>query len=141
MAALVSDELWSEIEALIPKRRISPKGGRPAVDDRKALTGIVFVLKSGVPWRMLPLEMGCGSGVTCWRRLHTWTKAGVWPAIHAKLLRVLGKAGRIDASHVVVDSASVRALFGGFTPDQIPQIGPRKAARGMCSRTPMACRS
>src|SRR5215831_8258371 len=43
--------------------------GRKPVDDRKALTGILFVLKTGIPWEDLPVEMGCGCGMTCWRRL------------------------------------------------------------------------
>jgi transposase len=65
---LVSDELWEIVEPLLPPEPPKPEGGRPRVDDRRALTGIVFVLKSGIPWEMLPQEMGCGSGVTCWRR-------------------------------------------------------------------------
>ena len=66
---LVSDELWEIIEPLLPEEPPKPKGGRPRLDDRAALAGIVFVLKSGIPWEMLPKEMGCGSGSTCWRRL------------------------------------------------------------------------
>jgi hypothetical protein len=46
-----------------------PKGGRPRIVDRAALTGIRFVLKTGLPWADLPQELGCSSGVTCWRRL------------------------------------------------------------------------
>jgi transposase len=57
---LVSDELWEIIEPLLPEEPPEPKG-RPRVDDRIALTGIIFVLKSGIPWEMLPQEMGCGS--------------------------------------------------------------------------------
>jgi transposase len=66
---LVSDELWETIEPLLPLEPPKPRGGRPRLDARAALTGIVFVLKSGIPWEMLPREMGCGSGSTCWRRL------------------------------------------------------------------------
>jgi transposase len=128
MAALIADDLWTEIEPLIPKHRASPKGGRPPVDDRKALAGIVFVLKSGIAWSMVPAEMGCGSGVTCWRRLRDWTEAGVWPAIHARLLGLLGKAGKIDAELAVVDSASVRAVFGGRTPGRTRPIAAKRAA-------------
>jgi transposase len=62
---LVTDELWEAIEPLLPKEPAKPKGGRPRIDDRQALTGIIFVLKSGIPWEMLPQEMGCGSGMTC----------------------------------------------------------------------------
>ncbi len=58
---LVTDRLWMFIEPLLPVEAPKPKGGRPRVPDRAALTGILFVLKSGIPWEMLPLEMGCGS--------------------------------------------------------------------------------
>lgn len=132
MAELITDSLWQQIEPLIPKRRISPKGGRPAVGDRQALTGIAFVLKSGITWNMLPQEMGCGSGVTCWRRLKEWTKAGVWLSIFRLLLTALSKAGRLDTSRAVADSASMRALFGGRTPDPTPPIGRKRAANAMC---------
>ena len=64
--ALVTDELWAVIAPLLPKEPPKPKGGRPRVDDRAALTGILFVLKTGIPWEMLLKEMGCGSGMTCW---------------------------------------------------------------------------
>ena len=76
-APLVSDTLWSVIEPLLPPVAEKPKGGRPRVADRAALAGIVFVLRTGIPWEMLPREMGCGSGVTCWRRLRDWQTAGV----------------------------------------------------------------
>ena len=128
-APLVSDELWNEIEPLIPKKRQrADKKGRPPVDARRALVGIVFVLRSGIAWNLLPAEMGCGSGVTCWRRLRDWTKAGVWPGIHRKLLHRLATAGRIEAQQVVADSASVRAVLGGRTPDRTPRTGRKKAA-------------
>ena len=77
---LIPDELWELIAPLLPKRTKSPKGGRPPIDDRAALTGIVFVLKTGIQWEDLPQEMGCGSGMTCWRRLRDWQAAGVWLA-------------------------------------------------------------
>ncbi|MDH7599252.1 MAG: transposase, partial [Sedimentisphaerales bacterium] len=66
---LVSDNLWKLIEPVIPKRPPRPKVGRQPIDDRKALTGIIFVLKTGIPWQYLPKQMGCGSGMTWWRRL------------------------------------------------------------------------
>jgi transposase len=111
---LVSDELWERIEPLIPKHR-SPtkKGGRPPVDDRAALTGILFVLKTGIPWEDLPQEMGCGSGMTCWRRLRDWQAAGVWDRLHELLLAELNAADKIDWSRAAVDSGTVRAVGGG----------------------------
>lgn len=70
--SLVSDELWAVIEPLLPTIRPRRKGGRPRVSDRATLAGILFVLLTGIPWERLPQEMGCGSGVTCWRRLRDW---------------------------------------------------------------------
>jgi transposase len=88
---LVTDELWETIEPLLPPESPKPQGGRPRIDDRAALTGIVFVLKSGIPWEMLPQAMSCGSGMTCWRRLREWQEAGVWEKLHLILLDRLGR--------------------------------------------------
>ena len=71
-APLVSNDLWEAIEPLLPKESPKTNGGRPRVPDRAALAGIIFVLRTGCPWRMLPQELGCGSGWTCWRRLRDW---------------------------------------------------------------------
>src|SRR5436853_6218724 len=106
---LVSDTLWTIVEPLLPKEPPKPKGGRPRVPDRACLSGIIFVLKSGMPWEMLPQEMGCGAGMTCWRRLRDWQAAGVWERLHRVLLDRLGEAARIDWSRASLDSASVPA--------------------------------
>ena len=121
---LIDDELWSIIEPLLPKRRRRPKRGRgrPPVLDRAVLTGIVFVLRSGIPWKMLPREMGCGSGVTCWRRLKAWQRAGVWKRLHQVLLSKLRQAERIDFSRAVADSSSIRALGAGKKRDRTQPI-------------------
>ena len=95
---LVTDELWEVIEPLLPEEPAKPKGGRPRIDGRRALTGIILVLKSGIPWEMLPQEMGCGSGMTCWRRLKEWQEAGVWERLRRKLLDRLAEEGQIDWS-------------------------------------------
>ena len=106
---LVTDELWSAIEPLLPLHPPQPKGGRPWVDDRAALTGVVFVLLTGLPWEYLPAEMNCGSGMTCWRRLRDWQAAGVWSELHAVLLDKLEAAKKIDWSRASCDSAMVPA--------------------------------
>jgi len=129
MAELVSDELWNQIEPLLPPLPPpSPKGGRPPVKHRAALTGIVFVLKTGIAWQDLPIEMGCGSGSTCWRRFAAWTELAVWSRLHALLLTALGKAGAIHLERAVLDSASVRAVFGGRTPARTRRIVRNRAA-------------
>src|SRR3954466_5981553 len=125
MAELVSDALWSQIEPLLPPEPVpSPKGGRPRVSNRQALAGILFVLKTGIPWQALPTEMNCGSGSTCWRRFAEFTELAVWSRLHVLLLSTLGRAATIHLERAVVDSASFRAVFGGRTPERL-----RRAAR------------
>jgi transposase len=107
---LVTDQLWNLVSPLLPaapdKGRGTP-GGRPRLDDRKCLTGILFVLKTGIPWEDLPQEMGCGSGMTCWRRLDEWMESGVWLKLHHLLLNHLEASHKIDWSRACLDSASV----------------------------------
>lgn len=121
---LVSDDLWEAIEPLLPRERPKPKGGRPRIPDRAALGGIIFILRTGTPWRLLPKELGCGSGSTCWRRLRDWHEAGVWERLHATVLTWLGDEGGIDWSRASVDSISVRAKRGG------DETGPNPVDRG-----------
>ena len=127
---VLADELWELIEPLLPKlkpRRFDHPGRKP-LDRRRVVTGILFVLKSGIPWEMLPKEMGCGSGMSCWRYLHAWQEAGVWKRVHEVLLAKLRQADKIDWSRAIVDSSSVRALLGGRRPAPTPQIGANRVA-------------
>src|SRR5438270_10137084 len=108
---LVDDALWERVRPLLPpaKPRRFRFPGRKPVEDRKALTGILFVLKTGIQWEDLPQEMGCGCGMTCWRHLRDWQKAGVWQQLHAVFLDRLAEADQIDWSRASLDSASVPA--------------------------------
>ncbi len=124
---LLPDELWAIVEPLLPPAPPRPTGGRPRVPDRAALTGIIFVLKSGIPWEMLPQEMGCGSGVTCWRRLRDGQDAGVWDRLHQTLRDRLGDAGRIDWERASLDRASVPAKRGATRSAPIPPIAANQA--------------
>jgi transposase len=124
---LLPDALWEKIEVVLPPPRPKPKGGRPPVPDRQCLLGILFVLKTGTPWEYLPQELGCGSGMTCWRRLRDWQEAGIWQLIWHLLLNELGVTEGIDWSSAVLDSCSVRAIFGGRKPAPIPQIAAKRA--------------
>ena len=112
MKPLVTDELWAIVEPLLPAEQPKPKGGRPRIPDRACLTGILFVLKTGIPWEYLPAELGWGSGITCWRRLRDWQQAGVWHRLHTTLLDRLREADRLDWSRASVDSAWVPAKGG-----------------------------
>lgn len=114
---LVPDELWEVVEPLIPKvERRYRYPGRKRVPDRQVLAGILFVLKTGIPWEALPQEMGCGSGVTCWRRLREWQEQGVWQRLHEALLAKLNAAGEIDWQRAAIDSSHVRAFGGASAP-------------------------
>jgi transposase len=124
---LLPEALWDRIAHLFPPPPPQPKGGRPWLPDRQCLLGILFVLRSGIPWAMLPRELGCGSGGTCWRRLREWQRQGLWDTIHRCLLDELGYAGQIDWSRAIIDSASSRAVFGGPTPGPTPRIAPNRA--------------
>ncbi len=110
---LVPDALWQVFEPLLPPEQPKPKGGRPRIPPRPVLGGILFVLRSGIPWQLLPRELGCGSGMTCWRRLQEWQMAGVWERLHHELLNCLHDAGKIDWSRASLDSASIPAKAGG----------------------------
>ena len=118
---LVSDELWEVVRPLLPPERPKPKGGRPRVADRAALAGIIFVLRTGCPWEWLPRELGCGSGVTCWRRLRDWQRAGLWHRLHTVLLERLEAADKLDWSRASLDSASVPAKGGAKRPGRTPR--------------------
>ncbi|MFD5559101.1 IS5 family transposase [Kitasatospora griseola] len=109
---MVDDELWARIEPLLPAWPERSPGPRP-VDDRRCLQGILFVLYTGITWQQLPLELGFGSGQTCWRRLGRWQQAGVFEALHRILLAELNAAGLIDWTRACVDASHVRAKKGG----------------------------
>ena len=116
MAKPILDEsLWILIEPVLPppKPRRKKYPGRKPIGNRQALTGILFVLRTGIPWEYLPQEMGCGSGMTCWRRLRDWQEAGVWDKLHQLVLSLLQEQGVLDWSVAIVDSSSVRAVGAG----------------------------
>jgi transposase len=125
---LVPDELWRRIEPLLPKEPPKPKGGRPRKSDRACLTGIVYVLKTGIGWEELPQEMGCGSGMTCWRRLRDWQRAGVWDAVHQAFLDELGRAGKIDWERASIDASLVPAKRGAKKSDRTLRTAANRAA-------------
>jgi transposase len=117
---LVNDELWAAVEPLLPPGKPPGSPGHPRVSDRVALTGILFVLKTGIPWEYFPQELGC-CGMTLWRRLRDWQAAGVWDRLHHSLLDRLGEAGLIDWSRASADGARVPAKGGA------PKRGPARS--------------
>ena len=125
---LLPDTLWNLIQPMLPPAQRRSNGGRPRLPDRACFTGILFVLRSGIPWEMLPQELGCGSGMTCWRRLRDWQEEGIWQLIHFSLLDWLARYGQIDWSRAVVDGSSVRAVFGGLRQAPTPPTELSRAA-------------
>jgi transposase len=138
---LVSDELWAEVAPLLPAERPKPNGGRPRVPDWAVLGGILFVLRSGTGWEVLPRELGCGSGMTCWRRLRDWHAAGVWEGLHRTLLQRLADADQLDWSRASLDSASVAAKRGANRPGRTRRTAASRGASGISSSTATGSRS
>ncbi len=130
-AELLPDALWEEIEPVLPPPSRA-ETGRPPADNKKALRGIIFVLRFGVPWQAVPSDAFGVSGSSCWRRFREWTAAGVWPEVHRRLLNRLGKLDGTDLQHIVVDSQSVRAVKGGSTPARTRRTAANRAANAMC---------
>lgn len=143
-APLVSDELWALVEPLLPPHPPRPKGGRPPIPDRACFTGIVFVLKTGIQWEDLPQEMGCGSGMTCWRRLRDWQRAGVFDRLQELILARLEGARCLDWSRAVVDASLIRAKGvkkGGSRPARTRRTAPAPRRSATSSPTGRASRS
>jgi transposase len=125
---IVPDDLWARIEPLLPAvPRRADHPGRRRLADRKVLSGIMFVLYTGMPWEFLPQELGSGSGMTCWRRLRDWHDAGVWQQLHQALLAELHAAWALDWSRAVIGSSHVRALRGGPEPGRARLTAPGRA--------------
>lgn len=140
---LVDDRLWALIEPLLPppKPRRWRYPGRQPLSHRQVLTGILFVLRTGIPWEALPQELGCGSGMSCWRRLQAWQQAGIWRRLHEVLLAKLHGANQLDWSRAIIDSSSVRAVHWGKTLGRTPRTAAKPAANTTSSATRRGSRS
>jgi transposase len=108
---LVTDALWALVAPFLPVER--RKGGRPRIPDRAALTGIPFVLKLGIPWEMLPQQLGCGSGMTCWRRLRDWQHPASGHASTRRCCSACKSRGRSIGSGRYSTVRACRLLGGG----------------------------
>ena len=106
---LLPDDVWEHVQRLLPaKPRRSRYPGRLPLGDRQVLTGILFVLKTGISWNELPRDLGCGSGSRCLRRLKEWYYSSVWTRIHAELMARLPGAAQIDWSRAAIDARPSR---------------------------------
>lgn len=140
---ILDDDLWTRVEPMLPppKLRRFRHPGRKPITNRQALTGILFVLRTGIPWELLPQEMGCGSGVSCWRRLRDWQAAGIWQKIHERHLDELRRHDELDLSVVTADSGTVRAVGAGEKRGPTPPTAASRAASITSRPTPAASRS
>ena len=129
---LVPDKLWAKVEPLLPPVREAGTVGRPPVPNRAALTGILFVLKTGIAWVDLPAEMNCGCGMTCWRRLRDWDAAGVWQKLHGVLLAELRAGGHLELAAMVADASYVRAFLGAPAPAPALSTAVKRALSTTC---------
>jgi putative transposase len=107
----ITDEIWKRIKPLLPAAKAKPKGGRPRVDDRRVLAGIVYRMKTGCQWKAIPREFGSGS--TCHLRMQQWTQAGVFQRVFEVLLEHYDKRRGIQWTWASLDSAIVKAPKGG----------------------------
>jgi transposase len=110
---VLTDDQWNRIAPLLPEHPHSPKGGRPWVDDRECLEGILWLLRSGSRWRDMPIDLPSGS--TCWRRLRDWAGEGVLQDIQALLVEELDELGKIDFDELFADATFIRAKKGAKT--------------------------
>jgi len=139
---IVPDELWELIEPQLPKhKRRFRCPGRTRLPDRPTLCGTLFVLHTGIAWRHLPPELGFGSGITCWRRLDHWQRAGVGDDLHSLLLARLRAANQIDFSRAVADSSQVQAKEGAPRRARARSTVAGRAPSTTSSSTPPVSRS
>ena len=128
----IPDELWMEVQPLLPPQKKRGTNGRPAVPFRKVLDGILYVLRTGCQWKALPSEYGSGS--TCHRRFQEWVRVGVFQKLWMKLLERYDEIRGIEWEWQSMDSLTVKAPLGGKPRVLIRRIGPSLARRGISSQ-------
>ncbi len=94
---ILTDEKLDRAQHLFQPPPPRPKGGRKRVEDRRVLTGILFILRTCIPWHELPLEMGCGSGMTARRRVLEWQELGLWQKLLLFFVEERGQSGELVA--------------------------------------------
>jgi transposase len=109
---LLTDEQWQKIEPLLPPLPPQPKGGRPWRGHREVLEGLLWILRTGAPWRDLPEQYPSAS--TCWRRLAEWEETGLWEEIWRTFLGELDEQGLVDWSESFADASFAPAKKGAL---------------------------
>ena len=129
----IPDDLWMEVQPLLPREKAPGTNGRPVVPFRKVLDGILYVLRTGCQWKALPAEYGSGS--TCHRRFQEWVRNGVFQKLWLKLLERYDELRGIKWEWQSLDSLTVKAPLGGKPRVLIRRIGPSLARRDISSQT------
>lgn len=128
----LSEEAWRRLEPLLPPQR--PPTGRPARDHRGMINAMLWLAKTGAPWRDLPERYGPWRSVAT--RFYRWTRSGLWQRILAELQRQGDAQGRLDWSVHMVDGTSIRAhrhAAGAKGGSKIRRSAGRGAASGASS--------
>jgi transposase len=126
----VSDALWEQVAVVLPAEPARRGRGRPRVSDRACLEGILYVARTGLPWRKVPRGMGFAHGKTCWRRFDEWTRQGIWPEILDAVVTD-GVAG-LELQRVLVDATTVPAKKGARKRVAAPLIAANAPAKSTC---------
>ena len=133
----IPDDLWNLIEPILPPDKPPGSNGRRAIPNRTVLNGILYVLRTGCQWKMVPREYSSGS--TCHLRFQTWVRAGLFEKIWRACLKHYDDLNGIDWRFQSMDSATVSAPVKGATkPARTPRIGANWAPSDMCLPTPRA---
>jgi transposase len=117
----IPDGLWDEFKKILPREKPPKTVGRPIVIYRNVLDGILYVLRTGCQWKMLPKEYGSGS--TCHRRFQEWNKLDIFNKMWIKLLKMYDKEVGINWTWQSIDSISIKSPLGGPRQEIILQIG------------------
>ena len=135
----IPDELWNRIERLLPPDKPPGANGRPRVPNRTVLNGILYVLRTGCQWKMVPRQYSSGS--TCHLRFQTWVRAGVFQRMWRVCLKHYDDLRGVDWRFQSMDSATVSApVKGGIKPEKTLRIAANWAPSGISSPTPRAFR-
>ena len=107
----IPDELWDEIKVILPREKPLKTVGRPIVPYRRVLDGVLYILRTGCQWRMLPKEYGSGS--TCHRTFQEWNKLDVFKKTWVRLLKIYDQIIGINWTWQSIDSISIKSPLGG----------------------------
>jgi transposase len=123
----IPDDLWNKIKNILPDEKPENTIGRPIVPYRKVLDGILFVLRTGSQWKMLPKEYGSGS--TCHRRFQEWRELGIFDMLWSRLLKIYDNKKGIKwslQSRQYISKIAFRGAMTGHSPTERSKLGSKR---------------